>query len=171
MKIAITDACIFIDILDLQLTSAFFGLELEIHTSADVFNELFPQHQEILKAFQSVGKLIVHNILEEDRKHISQMELPNSLSTNDKTVIYLATKLDAMVISSDKAVRHSAKIRKIEYHGMLWIFDRLVEQSLISAKEAAEKLKKLITTNIVYRNNHELVNEMNNRLKKWQKLF
>ncbi|MBN8719269.1 MAG: hypothetical protein J0H85_07485 [Sediminibacterium magnilacihabitans] len=171
MKIAITDACIFIDLFDLQLTSAFFGLELEVHTSFDVFNELYIQHQEVLKAFQSVGKLIIHAINEEDRKRISQMGYPNGLSANDKTVLYLASKFDAMLLSSDKTVRHNAKIRKIEYHGMLWVFDKLLDSSLVSYQEATEKLKKLIMTNIIYRNNSELVSEMNSRLKKWQKHF
>ena len=171
MKIAITDACIFIDIIDLQLTSAFFGLDLEIHTSLDVFKELFPQQQEVLSAFQSVSKLTIHNIMEEDRKLISHMGLPNSLSTSDKTVIYLATKLQAIVLSSDKTVRHNASIRKIDYHGMLWIFDKLLEMSLLSYQDASEKLKNLIMTNIIYRNNTALVIEMNNRLKKWQKHF
>jgi hypothetical protein len=59
MKIAITDACIFIDIIELQLSSQFFGLKIEIHTSLDVFNELYIEQQELLKAYQSVGKLII----------------------------------------------------------------------------------------------------------------
>ena len=41
MKLAITDACIFIDICDLEITQPFFALDLEIHTSVDVFNELY----------------------------------------------------------------------------------------------------------------------------------
>ena len=169
MKVAITDACIFIDMYDLGLTSRFFGLALEVHTSLDVFNELYPEQKEILKAFQSVGKLTVHNIPEEDREAIHREAYPNTLSGSDKTVLYLAAKLEAMVLSSDKRVRHNAKIRTIEYHGMFWIFDKLVEASLISHMEASDKLKSLITTNIIYQNNATLLVEMNTRLKKWQK--
>ncbi len=171
MKIAITDACIFIDISDLKLTSQFFGLKVEIHTSLDVFNELYPEQREILNAYKSVGKLIVHNILEADRIAIYKEGFPNTLSNSDKTVLYLAAKLGAMVLSSDKRVRHNAKIRSIEYHGMFWIFDRLVESSVISHKEASEKLKTLIVTNVIYQNNAKLLIEMNNRLKKWEKHF
>jgi hypothetical protein len=36
MKIVVTDACIFIDVIELQLTGRFFGLNLDIHTTADV---------------------------------------------------------------------------------------------------------------------------------------
>jgi hypothetical protein len=62
MKVAITDACIFIDLIELRLTSQFFGLQIETHTSLDVYNELYPEQQELLKAYQSIGKLIIHNI-------------------------------------------------------------------------------------------------------------
>ena len=171
MKIAITDACIFIDIFDLKLTSRLFGLKVEIHTSLDVFNELYPEQREVLNAYMSVGSLIVHNILEADRISIYKEGFPNTLSESDKTVLYLAAKLEAMVLSSDKRVRYNAKIRSIEYHGMFWIFDKLVESSLISHKDASEKLKTLIMTNVIYQNNEELLTEMNNRLKKWQKHF
>ena len=51
MKLAITDACIFIDLCDLEITQPFFALDLEIHTSVDVFNELYPEQQKILNAY------------------------------------------------------------------------------------------------------------------------
>jgi hypothetical protein len=35
MNIAVTDACIFIDLIDLQFTSEFFGLPLEIQYALD----------------------------------------------------------------------------------------------------------------------------------------
>lgn len=41
LTIAITDACIFIDLFDLDLISSFFNLELEIHTSIGVFYEIY----------------------------------------------------------------------------------------------------------------------------------
>lgn len=59
MKIAITDACIFIDIIELRLTSEFFSLPIEIHTSPDVYYELNPVQQDLLKAYQ-ILRLIVN---------------------------------------------------------------------------------------------------------------
>jgi hypothetical protein len=167
MKIAITDACIFIDLYELELSTEFFSLPLEIHTSLDVFNELFPQQQQVLKAFQSLGKLSVHNITMEDRMRIFSVTYPKGLSDNDKTVLYLAEKLQAIVLSSDKTVRNYAKRASIEYQGMLWIFDSLLESAAIKHADACAKLNKLILTNIVYQNNTELLSEMNRRLKLW----
>ncbi len=167
MRIAITDACIFIDIYELQLTTEFFSLDLEIHTSFDVFMEVHEHQKELLKAFQTMGKFTIHKITQEDRLEIIQQKYPKSLSDNDKTVLHLANKFEAMIISSDKKVRHTAKNKAIEYHGMLWVFDRLLEQEAISPAEAILKLKKLINSNIVYQNNAELVAEMDKRLKLW----
>ena len=169
MKIAITDACIFIDIYDLQLTSKFFSLELDIHTSIDVFNELYEEQKEILRAFQQVGKLTLHSILEEDRKVIFAKNFPRSLSDNDKTVLYLSEKIDAMVLSSDKAVRANAKKLCVEYHGMLWVFDKLIEEGIINNKIAIEKIRKLLATNMIYQNNAELITEIDKRIKLWSK--
>ncbi len=167
MKLAVTDACIFIDIYELELTSQFFSLEIEIHTSLDVFNELHPHQKELLKAYQSIGKFTTHILTEEDRLTIYKYNYPKSLSDNDKTVLHLAEKIEAMVLSSDKAVRNCAKRKSIEYHGMLWIFDKLIEAKLIDPITASDKLKKLIHSNIVYQNNNELLSEMEKRLKIW----
>lgn len=167
MKIAITDACIFIDLIELRLTSQFFGLQIETHTSLDVYNELYPEQQELLKAYQSIGKLIIHNINEEERIQIQNEKFPRSLSDIDKSVIFLAEKLNAMILSSDKAVRNFVKARSMEYHGMLWIFDCLVEVNLLTRQDAIQKIQKLISNNVVYRNNMELVSEIEKRIKKW----
>lgn len=168
MKIAVTDACIFIDLHDLNLTNLLFSLQLEIHTSLDVFNELHIHQQNLLLAFQSIGKLTIHNILAEDRINIQKQNYPKALCENDKTVLFLAEKIKAMILSSDKAVRNCAKKNSIEYHGMLWVFDKLIETNLLSPSQATQKLETLIKTNLVYQNNAELVKEMNIRLKKWR---
>lgn len=169
MKLAIADACIFIDLYDLELTTQFFGLELEFHTSLDVLNELYLHQQQLLSAFQSVGKLIVHNIKADERTEIINTNYPKSLSESDKTVLYLAAKLNAIVISSDKTVRNTAKKNAIDYHGMLWVFDQLVLQKILNKSEASTKLKSLINSNLVYQNNKILVDEINHRLSLWDK--
>jgi hypothetical protein len=45
MIVAVTDACIFIDLLDLELINAFFNLDLEIHTSSTVLHEFHVSKQ------------------------------------------------------------------------------------------------------------------------------
>jgi rRNA-processing protein FCF1 len=168
IKIAVTDACIFIDLYDLGLVALFFNLEIEIHTTSAVYFELYLEQQQVLKAYQSVDKLIVHNLQEKDFIEIYSEEYPKSLSETDKSVLHIANKLNACVLSSDKALRNCAKNKDIEYHGMIWIFDKLVETSVLTPKEAASKLKQLVATNFVFQNNQQLVAEIEKRLKIWK---
>lgn len=168
MKIAITDACIFIDLHELELTSELFSLNLDVHTSTDVYNELHSHQREVLKAFISISKLTVHKISEVERLDIFNSKLPKSLSETDKTVLYLAAKLKAFVLSSDKTVRKSAKSQCIDYHGMLWILDQLVEKSILTKGKALEKLQYLISVNMIYQNNMELVIELEKRALIWK---
>lgn len=69
MLVAVTDACIFIDLLDLKITDPFFKLDLEVHTSYEVWDELNEDQQEILKGYRSLKKLIVHILEPEDKKN------------------------------------------------------------------------------------------------------
>jgi len=170
LRLAVTDACIFIDLYDLDLVNAFFQLEIEIHTTTSVYFELYSEQQQILKAYQSIDRLIIHNLKEEDFLQIQSEPYPKSLSETDKSVLYLANKLGACVLSSDKTVRNFAKNKDIEYHGMIWIFDMLVELNILTKKEAANKLKQLVDTNFIFQNNKPLVDEIQKRFKLWNSI-
>jgi rRNA-processing protein FCF1 len=168
VKIAVTDANIFIDLFDLGLTKSFFNLELEIHTTSAVLYELYSEHQEILQAYQSVDRLEVHNLQEQDFIEIYNENYPKSLSEADKSVLHVANKINACVLSSDKTLRNCAKNKEIEYHGMIWLFDKFVETLTLSPKEAKTKLKQLVASNFLFRNNQKLVEEIEKRLKIWK---
>jgi len=167
MVVAVTDACVFIDLMELEITAEFFDLKIEIHTTIDVWNELFADQQEILKAYKSVGKLTVHVLDQGDHEQMSPFNFPRSLSDPDKSVIYLAHKIKAMVLSSDGPVRRFAKGISIERHGMFWILDELVDQKIITKTEAAQKLQLLTETNLMYLNNRKLQKEIEKRMGEW----
>lgn len=167
VKIAVTDANIFIDLHELDLTPAFFQLAFEVHTSTAVLYELYVEQQQLLRNYQKVGILVVHNLMEEDLLEIHAANYPKSLSTTDQSVLHLANKLNACVLSSDKTLRNCAKNKAIEYHGMLWIFDRFVETSILEPNEASHKLQELVRINFTFANNPQLVAEIQNRLDSW----
>ena len=169
MKIVVTDACIFIDVIELQLTAKFFGLELDIHTTRDVFDELFQEQQQILEAYQENNRLTVHILAPEEKIELLSEEFPKALSPEDRSVVFIAKKLDAVLLSSDKPVRNLAKKLSIEYHGMIWIFDQLVEQGHLSGQEASAKIAFMVSSNLIYRNNHEMQAEVEKRIKTWLK--
>lgn len=168
MKIVVTDACIFIDVIELQLTSRFFGLNLDIHTTADVLNELYPAQQQVLEGYKANSKLTVHILTGEEQTALMSEEFPKALTPEDRSVVFVAKKIgDAVVLSSDKPVRNHAKNLSIEYHGMLWIFDQLVEQEILTKPEAINKINTLVNSNMIYKNNGEMREEVAKRIKRW----
>lgn len=70
-------------------------------------------------------------------------------------------------MKSKIAVRLAAKNKKIDYHGMLWVLDQLVQKALITPELAADKLKTLVDTNYTYQNNPQLLAEIAKRLNVW----
>ncbi|BDQ12740.1 PIN domain-containing protein [Sediminibacterium sp. TEGAF015] len=168
LKTAVTDANIFIDLYDLGLINIFFNLDLEIHTTTSVLNELYHEQQQILEAYQSVSKLYVHNLQEKDFVEIYSDKYPKSLSEADKSVLHIANKINACVLSSDKTIRNYAKNKEIECHGVIWILDKLVETNNLKPKEANLKLKLLTEVNFLFKSNQKLAEEIEKRLKIWK---
>lgn len=83
---------------------------------SSVLFELYSEQQQILKAYQSVDRLTVHNLQEKDYIEIHAETYPKSLSITDKSVVlHVANKLNACVLSSDKTVRNFARNKNIEY--------------------------------------------------------
>jgi predicted nucleic acid-binding protein len=170
MKIVVTDACIFIDVININLTAKFFGLELDIHTTADIINELYPEQKQILEGYKASTKLTVHILTGEEQLELMKQQYPKALTPEDLSVIFIAQKLgDATVLSSDKPLRKYAKKLSIEYHGMLWILDQLVAQGLLPKPEAIAKLNAWINSNLIYRDNAEIQDEVDKRIKAWSK--
>jgi hypothetical protein len=50
---------------------------------------------------------------------------------------------------------------------MIWIFDELVDSSILTPIEARIKLNQLVTSNNIFRNNKQLAVEIEKRLKLW----
>lgn len=152
MRVAVTDACIFIDLIELEMITLFFQLDLELHTTVAVINELYPDQKQILGAYESFGKLHVHNLRENDFLEMKQIAFPRGLSQEDRSVIYLAKKLGgAIVISSDKLVRDFAGKLNLSYHGIFWIWDQLVSGEIITTAKALDILQKMPKINLLYK--------------------
>ncbi|MDP3442887.1 MAG: hypothetical protein Q8T08_08520 [Ignavibacteria bacterium] len=163
MRIAVTDACIFIDLIDLNLLDQLCSLPMVIYTTIDVLHELNPVQQKLILRLQSESKIFIETLSSEEMSQILTRDYPAALSLTDRTVIFLSEKLDAVLISSDKAVRNYAGKCAIEYHGILWVLDQLVDSKIITIKSSREKLD-ILTKNKFYANNSELMTEINKRL-------
>jgi predicted nucleic acid-binding protein len=168
VKISISDACIFLDLFELELIADFFNLNVEIHAPLEVINELFPHQKQQLKPYLEAGKISIHILDMNDWQAISLRKYPDTICYNDKIALYLSDKLNCLLLSSDKLVRQIAKQKSIEYHGLLWIFDRLIEQNKITKQDAIAKLSLLPKSNRMYKQNVDFINEIRRRIDSWQ---
>jgi len=167
MKIVVTDANIFIEIIELNISREFFELQLEVHTSLDVYNELHESQKNLLNAYRTAKILFIHNITGAEKQLILAENYPEAFSCMDKTALFLAKKFDSMVLSCDHPVREYAKANAIKPHGMLWILDTLLETGSITARQAINLIQELFSKNAVYRYNISLLQEQKKRISKW----
>jgi hypothetical protein len=161
-RLAVTDANIFIDLIILGLIGHLFELGIGIHTTREVFDQLTSRQRETLIAWHLDGSLIIYEFSAEEISEIYALQFPAGLEAADRTVFYYATRLACMVISGDNKLRKHCEKNGLEVHGLIWIFDRVVELELISKKNMVEKLEKLMSYN-----DRLPMEELLRRIKQW----
>jgi len=145
MKIAITDANIFIDLIHIELQAELFAADLEIHTTFHVIDELNKRQQEVLAQYIQEHKLTIHPWNDDSLS----LDIPQkrNLSPSDKSVLSVAMALGAFILTGDGLLRKISGFQMIEVHGILWLFDRFVELKLVAHRQAADRLEKLMDYN------------------------
>lgn len=103
MKIAITDANIFIDLIHIELQNELFAAGLEIHTTISVFDELNNNQQEVLSKYIEQKQLMVHS--NKPTNIPKEIQENRSLSPSDKSVFGLAIDLSAFILTGDGLLR------------------------------------------------------------------
>lgn len=162
--VVVSDTNIFIDLIDLELYQEFMRLGYTVHTNINVLSELTNSRQ--IEIINSTGGIIVEqfdtpNYIEDILQFFDE-RTRSGLSFTDCTVLYQGIKLSATVLTGDKKMINSAKEMDINVHGILFIFDQLVQSRLITHRVACEKLEELFK-----RNNRLPKDEIEKRLKDW----
>ena len=166
MRLAVTDANIFIDLIKLDLMAHLFSIELEVITTAEVLEELNDHQAEVLNGFHRDGLLFTHILTDVQHKAVEALKIHSALSYTERTVIVLSELLDAIVITGDGAMRKFCIARKLEVRGILWVFDCFLQFQCISHAVAAEKMEGLMRIN-----NRLPVAECLERLGRWRKMI
>lgn len=149
MKIIVNDANLLFDLIDIDLLGRFFQLPFGMNITDAVMDEFDEDYFEGIKSYLENGRLSLHCFDEEATEKIGQLKkgVSRSLSFPDCTCIFLAQTISATLLTGDKALRKAAGSYKIPVHGILWVFDQLIKNRLISRQIAYSKLEKLMGTN------------------------
>lgn len=164
MRIVINDANILIDIAKLDLLEAFSNLNFDLYTTDFVYEEL----NEIQKS--PISTLLIKDhltIIEtediQDFQNITTLlENSNGLSFEDCSVWYYSSKMSGTLLTGDGKLRKLASEDGVEVRGVLFIFDELINQNLLSYNDAVDKMKQLKLLN-----NRLPKNEIDKRIESW----
>jgi hypothetical protein len=153
IEIAINDANVFIDLCEIGLVEVFFGLPLRFHTTQLILSELEEyQYLTILK-FIDDKALIVRELARGEIDHLSEISIQSrKLSREDLSVYYYARELESkgqvcMILTGDNRLKKEAVRQGFEAHGILWVFEQLVNNGLITSETAVNKLQELMSIN------------------------
>ncbi|RYE26994.1 MAG: hypothetical protein EOP45_02610 [Sphingobacteriaceae bacterium] len=163
IRVAVTDANIFIDLIILDAIQHLFNINLQIHTTREVYDQLNLDQKLKVEVFVKQNLLVVYNFSVEEINDIVLLEFPRGLEPADRTVYYYAKKSSSIVLSGDKKLRKYCSSNGLEVFGLIWVFDQIVELGQITKEEAIIKLEKLISYN-----DRLPLDEILKRLKKWK---
>lgn len=163
--IVITDANILIDLIHLELFTTLFGSDLfEFKTTDFVFEELYQEQKDVL---QAVIKAERFQIIESEESDLIEIyafkQKSQGLSIQDCSAWYYALKLKGMLLTGDSILRKHTKQSGVEVHGILYLFDQMVVNGLITTHKAFEKLETLKKLNC-----RLPTKEIERRLKEWR---
>ena len=148
MKFAISDANIFIDLFEIDFIEEFFQLSLVFHTTDLVINELDYSEQIALWKYIENGSLEVKKMnIQEIEELKTEVIASKKLSRPDISIYAYAKEIKAMILTSDKPLRKEAQAMGFEVHGILWLFEKMIEQEIITKTIAALKMKELMLVN------------------------
>lgn len=152
MKVVITDVSVFFDLYHLQVLPEFFALDLEIHTTNFVYNEILHSGQKIeFAVFERSKKLHIIKITVNEEDEIRAMQLHRSnRSFPDRTVLWKALQLKCTLLTSDNKLKKEAIGQGLVVHGSIWVIGQLVENEIISKIRGIELLEqmKLVNTRL-----------------------
>lgn len=151
-KIVVSDTNIFIDLISVNLLDGFFNLPWEIHTTDMIMKELKDSNQKaVVDAFRQLGSLKVKEFDGNEMQELMRMRKRALESSNasilDCSVWKLAKNLDCSLLTGDNRLRKVVQKDNVEVHGILYLFDKMLEHQVINHETAITKLQSLFSIN------------------------
>lgn len=158
--LCITDANIIIDLYEAGFLVQLFRLNDEWVSTDFILTEV--QHPQA-RVVTELGLRVV-GLSGEELAEVTMLAATYPRpSPQDLSALVWAKKNNAIVVSGDAGLRAAAEAEALEVHGVLWILDRLFDEGLVSATEAARGLRLMLAADARL---PKL--EVERRLKRWE---
>lgn len=151
MEIIVNDTNIFIDLLSIGLLGALCEMPYDIRTVDFVIAEITnPEQSEAISALVVEGKIRIESFNPEELFEIisEHSVVPGNISIPDCSVCYYARKHSATLLTGDRQLRKYAEASNVAVRGILFIFDELVANNILTTSQAAMKLRELLGINV-----------------------
>ena len=147
-RIVVNDTNVFIDLFNVGLLEEFFSLPWEVYTTDFVMLELQREGQkETVARFQSRGRLHIPVFESKEMMIMAEMKNRAGVSITDCSVWYYAKTNNYILLTGDGKLRKSSLLEGVEVHGIIYVFDELVESGILQKTTAVERLKELWKSN------------------------
>lgn len=161
MKVVITDVSVFFDLYHLQILPEFFALDIEVHTTNFVYNEITHSGQKNeFDVFVRSKRLNIINITPYEEDEIRALHLHRAnKSFPDKTILWKAIQLKCTLLTCDNKLRKEAIEQGLDVHGIIWVISCLINQEIITQLKGIQLLQhiKKINTRLPHCEIDELI--------------
>ncbi len=167
MKVIVHDASVLIDLVAADVLEQWLGLGHETIVTSLVWREIHRKSEkEKLQPYVEKGLLKIAHLPAEDFSEVAAMKIDLSLdlSIEDVSALYVAVSRKGVLLTGEKKLRQNAEQHGVEVHGLLWVFDILIERGKMLASIAADRLEHLAAK----RTSRLPKDECSQRIKKWR---
>ena len=146
MILIVTDANIFIHLSRLDLIDSFVTMDFEIHTTDYIINEYNKGIKKEI-TFKRLDKYIrsedikIHEFSYEELLEVYEQK--KKLSIADCSIYKLSMKLEAILLTGDKALKLFSEENGIRVHGLFWLIEKMYKNEIIDEIEYNEKLTEI----------------------------
>ncbi|MBF0509196.1 MAG: hypothetical protein HQK57_09765 [Deltaproteobacteria bacterium] len=141
LPVCVIDAGIIIDMDHGGMVLEIFQLPMTFVAPDVVIEELImPDGAELVRNGMISAEFSGKEVLEVARLR-SEYRKP---STNDLFVLFLAKKMNALLLTGDANLKKAALEEGVTTHGIIWLFEKLVNHAIVPRATAASALEKIL---------------------------
>ena len=148
--VVVSDTNIFIDLYDVGLLNEFFSMDIQVHTTDFIINELTVEDQK-RSVLDFADRLYIKKFTADELVNLFAFQQKKQKDTNvsiqDCSVWSYAQENDYTLLTGDGKLRKSAIKEGTRVRGILYLFDKMVSDGIISPYKASEKIQQLRSKN------------------------
>jgi predicted nucleic acid-binding protein len=167
VKVIVHDASVLIDLATADVLEPWFSLGFEAVITRMVWGEINRKSQkEKIQPYIDKGQLKIASLGSEAITSIALLrsELSPDISIEDASALFVAISRKGILLTGEKTLRQNAEKRGVDVHGLLWVFDILIERGKLLASVAADRLEYLAAL----RTSRLPKDSCNERIRKWR---